>query len=93
MKLVFNLDDLTIGDLADIEDVSGVAVTGINLQQPPLKLIPALIWVTQRREDPAFSYQDARAVKLADLEIVGEAPTLAVEAGAATAASLNGNAS
>lgn len=78
MKLTINLDDLTLGDLADLEDVSGVSLTGINLKNPPLKVIPALVWIQQRRTEPGFTYEMARAIKLTDLEMSGEAPTLAV---------------
>lgn len=78
MKLTINLDDLTLGDLADLEDVSGVSLTGINLKTPPLKVVPALVWIQQRREDPKFTYEMARAIKLSELEMSGDAPTLAV---------------
>lgn len=78
MKITINLDDLTLGDLADMEDVSGVSLTGINLGSPPVRVIPALVWIQQRRTEPGYTYEMARAIKLSELEFAGEAPTLAV---------------
>lgn len=87
MKLTVNLDDLTIGDLADIEDATGVSLSGVNLGAPPLKIIPALVWIQERRANPAYTYAEARAIKLSELTLAGEAPTLAVAAGDGQAAS------
>jgi len=87
VELTINLDDLTIGDMADIEDATGVALAGINLKQPPMRLIPALVWVQERRRDPGYTYEMARAIKLTELVVVGAAPTSAVAGGDGGAAS------
>lgn len=81
MELTINLDDLTIGDLADIEDVTGVSMVGLRLDNPPMKIIPALLWVQERRNDPGYTYEMARAIKIGDLNLGGAAPTAAVAAG------------
>lgn len=81
VSLAFDLDELTIGDLADMEDVAGVDIQRIDLKAPPLKVLPAMVWIFNRKIDPTFTYEDARQVKLAALAIAGEAPTLAVAAG------------
>jgi len=81
VSLAFDLDELTIGDLADIEDVAGVNVQSIDLKQPPLRVLPALVWIFNRKLDPSFTYEDARGVKLSALVVTGDVPTLAVAAG------------
>jgi hypothetical protein len=85
VSLAFDLDELTIGDLADMEDVAGVDIQRIDLKAPPLKVLPAMVWIFNRKLDPTFTYADARAVKLTTLSIAGEAPTVAVAAGDGTA--------
>lgn len=85
VSLAFDLDELTIGDLADMEDVAGVDIQRIDLKAPPLKVLPAMVWIFNRKLDPTFTYEDARAVKLTALTIAGEAPTVAVAAGDGTA--------
>ncbi len=37
----------------------------------PTKALKALIWISQRAEDPAFSLEDARNVRVSALELVG----------------------
>ncbi len=87
MRLTIDLDDLTLGDMADLEDVSGLSLSGLNLKKPPLKLMPALVWIQLRRADPSYTYEQARAIKLTDLEVAGDSPTLAVAGGDGQAAS------
>ena len=62
------LDKLTLGDLADIEDVTGATVNGVDLQNPTMKFALALYWVIKRRDNPKFTYADARSVPLTDIE-------------------------
>lgn len=83
-------DELTIGDLEDFEEAAGVAfedafVAGPDGNvKPSLKAIKAIVWVVKRQSDPGFTLDDARNVKLVELEIgseaEGSAPTSAVSA-------------
>jgi hypothetical protein len=85
-------DKLTIGDLEDFEDVTGVPLYEAIEAKPvrdedgnkvldekgrpelqtkiSTKALKALIWITQRAENPDFSLEDARNVRISALEIV-----------------------
>jgi len=77
MKL--NLDPalLTMGDMADFEDAAGVPLldTFTKIDQSgsigdlPMRAMIALVWVCARQDDPAFTLDDARKIKIGDLEI------------------------
>ena len=63
----FNIDDLTIGELADIEDVTGLSLDKVNLSKPSAKLLVAMLWVVERRNNPKYTYAEARNVKVVAL--------------------------
>jgi hypothetical protein len=78
-------DELTLGDLEDIETVLGMpmedaaAAAGMRL-----RLSNALIWVRRRKLDPAFTFDMARALPISRVEAIAgellrevEAPPLA----------------
>lgn len=67
-------DELTLGDLEDIETVLGMpmedaaATPGMRL-----RLSNALIWIRRRKLDPAFTFDMARALPISRVEaIAGE---------------------
>ena len=52
---------LTVGDLEDIEDATGIpAFRFFSQMGKSLKGTAALIWVLRRKEDPDFTYEQAR---------------------------------
>ena len=61
------LDQLTLGDLADIEDVTGMSLNGVNLDSPPMKFALALYWVIERKNNPKMTYADARNTPISEL--------------------------
>jgi hypothetical protein len=65
--ITFNLDELTLGELADLEDVLGTSLKTINLSNPPVKLLVAMTWLITRRSNPKFTYEDARNVKISNV--------------------------
>lgn len=114
-KLVFDENNLTIGDLEDFEDATGIelqdAIKPVPLKddenkpvrhdctedecdpdnfknegdatcqengRPVLtvkvrpKVLKALVWIANRHENPDFSIEDARNVKVTELEIIRE---------------------
>lgn len=77
-----NLDDLSLGDLIDIERVSGVDLTDRANVKPSLGLVVAFLWVTARRDDPTLTFEQMRAKPLSELEKFAPAPK---EAGSAAA--------
>ncbi len=72
VTLAINLDDLTLGDLADIEDACGVSMLDLKGgAKIPARVIPALVWIAERHNDPSFTYEQARAVKVTSLDVQG----------------------
>lgn len=91
-KLIFNENDLTIGDLEDFEDAVGIELTealkpttvkgedgkpvrdddGRPVQAVDItaKVLKGLVWIANRHDNPDFTLEDARNVKVTDLEIV-----------------------
>ena len=63
----FNVEDLTIGELADMEDVTGLSLDKMNLSKPSAKLLVAMLWVFERRSNPKYAYAEARNVKVTGL--------------------------
>lgn len=70
----FDADLLTVGDLIDFEEVTGVsfdaAFTGGTVSA---KAMAALAWIMRRRDDPAFTFTDARNLTLD--EVLAMIPT------------------
>jgi hypothetical protein len=64
----FNIDDLDLGELCDLEDVAGAdAVTGLGQGRLSAKGILAVVWIVNRRTDAAFTLEDARKVKVTSI--------------------------
>lgn len=62
-----NIDDLTLGDLEEVEKIAGVSVGELFADgKLPAKALKAIVWVMRRREDPTFSLEDAANVKVSD---------------------------
>lgn len=91
-KLIFDENNLTIGDLEDFEDATGVELQNA-LKPVPLrddegnlvrndkgevergveikpKMLKALVWIANRHDDESFTLDDARRVKVTELEII-----------------------
>lgn len=69
--LKFDPDDLTLGELCDIEDKAGADAIQKLTQNPPqvgVRAMAALVWVLRRREDPDFTYEAALDVRVAELD-------------------------
>jgi hypothetical protein len=66
-------DELTLGDLEDIETVLGCPMESATEPGKRLRLSSAMIWVRRRKVDPAFTFDDARALPISFIEsITGE---------------------
>lgn len=78
-----DMNELTAGDVEDIEEYAGLSFTEMNESGFPGKGMTALIWVTQRRTDPSFTIEQARAVKVSKINVKtnGVDPTVAAGSG------------
>lgn len=64
-KIEFDLNALTFGDLCDIEDAIGESATQSLIGgKPTMKAMAAAVWVTKRRSDPAFTFEQARELPI-----------------------------
>lgn len=80
MKFSLNKDTLTLGDLDDFEQVSGQSLDRIleafdsagesSLGGLPVKSVMALLWVGGRQSDPTLTYEQVRALPIADLSAI-----------------------
>ena len=80
--LTFDLDKVTLGDIVDIEDVCGVPWDDIvEMDNPPTKVLLAMVWVAKRRDNPKFTLDDARQTPIADIRAmtVEADPTVAAD--------------
>jgi hypothetical protein len=62
LKIDIDIDTLTLGDWADIEDAGGDFK-----KLESARTLVALLWVTMRKADPKFTLEAARAMPLAGL--------------------------
>jgi len=72
MELTLNIDDLTIEDVVDLEEKSGLTAAQLfgpeGNDSPRGKALQALVWICRRREDPTFTFEDAGKMKFAELQ-------------------------
>lgn len=65
-----NVNDLTLAEVAELEDVIGKPMETIfQTDTPRGRTLQALVWIATRRTDPEFTFEDAGNVKVADLTI------------------------
>lgn len=92
-SIVLNVDDLTIGDLEDFQEITGspfdkalrpVVVLDDDGEKVfdekgrPVKevefnptVLKALVYISKRRDNPEFTLEDARNIKVADFALEG----------------------
>ncbi|MDP8930461.1 MAG: hypothetical protein M3O70_18310 [Actinomycetota bacterium] len=60
-----SLDDLTSDELLDVEDATGKTVAELFPGgTPSYRGVLALYWAARRRQEPSFSWDDARKMKV-----------------------------
>lgn len=79
MDLKLDPNSLTVGDLIDFEAATGEKWSDVfkSNQQPSGNALAALVWILGRRDDPSFTLEAARDVKVTELafsEAVAESP-------------------
>ncbi|HKE67385.1 MAG TPA: hypothetical protein VKB59_22490 [Micromonosporaceae bacterium] len=91
-KLKVDLQDLTLGELDEIDEVLDRPLAELMGGKGQFRAMAAAAWIVKRRTDPAFTLEDARALRMGDMELVsGEA--LAAELGGGPQPSLESGAS
>ena len=63
--LEFNLDDLTIGEICEIEELTGQPFDALNdPTKPKGKMLQAMAFISKRRANPDFTFEDAGDIKI-----------------------------
>ena len=68
MRYKIELEDLTLGEAEELETLTGITLESIARGKPPVKVLTALLYLVNRRDNPAFTMDDARAIKIAQLD-------------------------
>ena len=64
---LFNIDisDLTIAEVVEIEDRTGLPLDALGSPDHPKgRMLQALAYIVKRREDPAFTWEQAGELKI-----------------------------
>lgn len=64
-SFVVDLDDLELGEIEEFEESMGCSLAETDLNSA--KALVRLIWITKKRDDPKFTLDKARKVKLSQL--------------------------
>ena len=71
------VDDLTLGEVEDIEAITGRSISHVISKAGITgTAVLALVFVLKRRKDPAYTLDQARALRFADVDLA----TVAAEA-------------
>jgi hypothetical protein len=63
--LDFNINDLTIGEIVTIEELTGLPFDAMtDPDKPKGKLLQAIAYISKRRDNPEFTFEDAGNLKL-----------------------------
>ncbi|MGK0715147.1 hypothetical protein ACR5KS_03630 [Leucobacter sp. W1153] len=80
IKTNFSLEELTLGEISQLEELSGLSLSEIADDHAPKgKFMTALAYLAKRREDPSFTYSQAEMLKLSEVQdilggdVLGEA--------------------
>ena len=63
--LNLDINDLTIGEVVEIEDLTGLPLDALGQDDKPKgRMLQALAFISKRREDPAFPWEMAGELKI-----------------------------
>ena len=79
-KVVVDVSDLTLGELTEVGELLGMPLHEIMQSPRQPDGIAAVICVQKRRDDPSYTLDDARRVKMKDVDM-RDAPDPEVAAG------------
>ena len=60
-----DINDLTIGEVVEIEDLTGLPLDALGqADKPKGRMLQALAFISKRREDPDFTWEMAGELKI-----------------------------
>lgn len=67
----FSMDKLTLGEIAQIEEITGQSISVMSDEAAPKgKFLAAIAWLAKRREDPSFTLAQAEAMSMEEFSAV-----------------------
>ena len=69
VSVEFDLDSLTIGECALVEEAYGVRLLGADFADPDARRVLALLYIAARRADPAADPGAVAATRVADARL------------------------
>lgn len=75
-KIRFDANNVTVGDMEDFEEITGKVLDEVfaGAETGKLKLeaktLKAVVFIAKRHEDPSFTLEQARDVKISEVEVV-----------------------
>lgn len=96
MKLQLDIDAFTFGDLEDFEKETGESLVAtfsalqtdddgnLDLSGLSMSTLVSLVWIMGRTQNPEFTREDARKVRLDELEVTDAEPDPTPGSGATT---------
>ena len=74
MKVNLDIGSLTLREIEDFETKTNLGIGELGPGKAmSARALRAIVWILTRRDDPAFTYEDAGDLKVVDLEFEGEA--------------------
>lgn len=65
----FDLENLTTGELVDLEEIAGIDHVQMLMKgQATAKALMAIAYLMKRRDDPSFTLEQARQLKLSSIK-------------------------
>lgn len=62
-----NVDDLTLGEVEEIENYAKVPLTSLTEGNPSTSLLIGIAWIMKRKTDPKFTVEHAKRLTMKDL--------------------------
>ena len=63
--LDIDISDLTIAEVVEIEDLTGLPLDALGqADKPKGRMLQALAYISKRRDDPSFTFEQAGALKI-----------------------------
>jgi len=75
VKITFDVESMSLGEVEQFEEISGVDITHLDGGALSVKAMIALVYISEHRQNPEYTIDDARRVKIMDLQVDTPDPT------------------
>ena len=68
-ELNLDISDLTIAEIVEVEDLTGMPLDALGQSDKPKgRMLQALAYISKKRENPDFTFEDAGKIKITTTE-------------------------